>query len=72
VADQFLLAWTLLSRHRPLIAAGVKLVVANALLAASAQRHPNARATLSTVFPIFVALLDAHGRPWRLLGLYML
>ncbi len=41
---------------------GVKLVVANALLAGALNIIPNIGPTISTIFPISVALLDA---PWK-------
>ena len=48
---------------------GVKLVAANALLAGLLNIIPNVGPTLSTVFPISVALLDA---PWKALAVLLL
>ncbi len=48
---------------------GVKLVVANALLAGLLNIIPNIGPTLSTVFPMAVALLDA---PWKALAVLVL
>ncbi|APD48635.1 AI-2E family transporter [Synechococcus sp. CS-602] len=50
---------------------GVKLVVANALLAGLLNVIPNVGPTLSTVFPISVALLDAPWKALAVLGLYI-
>jgi predicted PurR-regulated permease PerM len=50
---------------------GVKLVVANALLAGLLNVIPNVGPTLSTVFPIAVALLDAPWKALGVLGLYV-
>ena len=44
---------------------GVKLVAANALLAGLLNIIPNVGPTLSTIFPMSVALLDA---PWKALA----
>jgi predicted PurR-regulated permease PerM len=49
---------------------GVKLVVANALLAGLLNVIPNVGPTLSTVFPMSVALLDAPWKAVAVLGLY--
>jgi predicted PurR-regulated permease PerM len=49
---------------------GVKLVVANALLAGLLNVIPNVGPTLSTIFPISVALLDAPWKAVAVLGLY--
>lgn len=48
---------------------GVKLVAANALLAAVLNIIPNIGPTLSTVFPMAVALLDS---PWKALAVLVL
>ena len=48
---------------------GVKLVVANALLAGLLNVIPNIGPTLSTVFPMSVAFLDA---PWKALAVLLL
>lgn len=48
---------------------GVKLVAANALLAGLLNIIPNVGPTLSTVFPVSVALLDA---PWKALAVLVL
>lgn len=48
---------------------GVKLVVANALLAGLLNIIPNIGPTLSTVFPMAVALLDS---PWKALAVLVL
>jgi len=50
---------------------GVKLVVANALLAGLLNVIPNVGPTLSTVFPMSVALLDAPWKAVAVLGLYL-
>ena len=53
-----------------LLLLGVKLVVANALLAGLLNVIPNVGPTLSTVFPVSVALLDAPWKALAVLGLY--
>ena len=50
---------------------GVKLVMANALLAGLLNVIPNVGPTLSTVFPMSVALLDAPWKALAVLGLYV-
>jgi predicted PurR-regulated permease PerM len=50
---------------------GVKLVAANALLAGLLNIIPNLGPTLSTVFPMSVALLDAPWKALAVLGLYV-
>ena len=50
---------------------GVKLVMANALLAGLLNVIPNVGPTLSTVFPMAVALLDAPWKAIAVLGLYV-
>ena len=50
---------------------GVKLVMANALLAGLLNVIPNLGPTLSTVFPMSVALLDAPWKAVAVLGLYV-
>jgi predicted PurR-regulated permease PerM len=50
---------------------GVKLVVANALLAGLLNIIPNIGPTLSTVFPMSVALLDSPWKALAVLGLYV-
>ncbi len=49
---------------------GVKLVMANALLAGLLNVIPNVGPTLSTIFPMAVALLDAPWKALAVLGLY--
>ena len=51
---------------------GVKLVLANALLAGLLNVIPNVGPTLSTVFPMAVALLDAPWKAAAVLGCYVL
>jgi predicted PurR-regulated permease PerM len=51
---------------------GVKLVVANALLAGLLNIIPNIGPTLSTVFPMSVALLVSPWKALAVLGLYVL
>ncbi len=51
---------------------GVKLVIANALLAGSLNIIPNVGPTLSTVFPMSVALLDAPWKALTVVGLYVI
>ncbi len=51
---------------------GVKLVVANALLAGLLNIIPNVGPTLSTVFPMSVALLVSPWKALAVLGLYVL
>ena len=50
---------------------GVKLVVANALLAGLLNIIPNIGPTLSTVFPMSVALLDSPWKALAVIGLYV-
>jgi predicted PurR-regulated permease PerM len=50
---------------------GVKLVMANALLAGLLNVIPNVGPTLSTIFPMSVALLDAPWKAVAVLGLYV-
>ncbi|MGC6483322.1 MAG: AI-2E family transporter [Synechococcus sp.] len=50
---------------------GVKLVVANALLAGLLNVIPNVGPTMSTIFPMAVALLDAPWKSLVVLGLYL-
>ncbi|MCT0200889.1 AI-2E family transporter [Synechococcus sp. CS-1325] len=50
---------------------GVKLVVANALLAGLLNVIPNVGPTLSTIFPVSVALLDAPWKALAVIGLYL-
>ena len=61
----FLLCWITLSLL------GVKLVLANALLAGVLNLIPNVGPTMSTVFPIAVALLDAPWKAAAVLGAYV-
>ena len=61
----FLLCWITLSLL------GVKLVLANALLAGVLNLIPNVGPTMSTVFPMAVALLDAPWRAAAVLGAYV-
>ena len=51
---------------------GVKLVMANALLAGLLNIIPNLGPTLGTVFPVAVALLDAPWKAAAVIGLYVL
>ena len=51
---------------------GVKLVVANALLAGLLNVIPNVGPTLSTIFPVSVALLVSPWKALAVLGLYVL
>ncbi len=51
---------------------GVKLVVANALLAGLLNIIPNLGPVISTIFPISVALLDAPWKALAVLGLYII
>ena len=51
---------------------GVKLVVANALLAGMLNIIPNVGPTLSTIFPMSVALLVSPWKALAVLGLYVL
>jgi predicted PurR-regulated permease PerM len=51
---------------------GVKLVVANALLAGLLNVIPNVGPTLSTIFPMSVALLVSPWKALAVLGLYVL
>ena len=51
---------------------GVKLVMANALLAGVLNVIPNLGPTLGTVFPVAVALLDAPWKAAAVIGLYVL
>ena len=51
---------------------GIKLVIANALIAGVLNIIPNVGPTLSTVFPLSVALLDAPWKSFAVLGLYIL
>ena len=50
---------------------GVKLVMANALLAGLLNVIPNVGPTMSTIFPMAVALLDAPWKSLAVLGLYV-
>jgi len=50
---------------------GVKLVAANALLAGLLNVIPNVGPTLSTVFPLSVALLDSPYKALAVLALYV-
>ena len=54
-----------------LLLLGVKLVVANALLAGLLNIIPNVGPTLSTLFPMSVALLDSPWKALAVLGLYV-
>jgi len=51
---------------------GVKLVMANALLAGLLNVIPNVGPTMSTIFPMAVALLDAPWKALAVLGLYVI
>ena len=50
---------------------GIKLVIANALLAGILNVIPNVGPTISTIFPISVALLDTPWKSLAVLGLYV-
>ena len=50
---------------------GVKLVVANALIAGILNVIPNVGPTISTIFPMSVAFLDAPWKSLAVLGLYI-
>ncbi len=51
---------------------GIKLVIANALIAGILNIIPNVGPTISTIFPISVALLDTPWKSLAVLGLYIL
>ena len=51
---------------------GIKLVIANALIAGVLNVIPNVGPTISTIFPLSVALLDAPWKSLAVLGLYIL
>ena len=51
---------------------GIKLVIANALIAGVLNIIPNVGPTISTIFPLSVALLDAPWKSLAVLGLYIL
>ncbi len=50
---------------------GIKLVIANALIAGVLNVIPNVGPTISTIFPLSVALLDAPWKSLAVLGLYI-
>ena len=50
---------------------GIKLVIANALIAGVLNIIPNVGPTISTIFPLSVALLDAPWKSLAVLGLYI-
>ena len=50
---------------------GIKLVIANAVLAGILNVIPNIGPTISTIFPMSVALLDAPWKAVAVLGLYV-
>ncbi len=50
---------------------GIKLVIANALIAGVLNIIPNVGPTISTVFPVSVALLDTPWKSLAVLGLYI-
>ncbi len=50
---------------------GIKLVIANALIAGLLNVIPNVGPTISTIFPISVALLDTPWKSLAVLGLYI-
>ena len=50
---------------------GIKLVVANALIAGILNVIPNVGPTISTIFPLSVALLDTPWKSLAVLGLYV-
>ncbi len=51
---------------------GVKLVIANALLAGILNVIPNLGPAISTIFPVSVALLDAPWKALAVVGLYVI
>ena len=51
---------------------GIKLVIANALIAGILNIIPNVGPTISTIFPLSVALLDTPWKSIAVLGLYIL
>jgi len=51
---------------------GIKLVIANALIAGFLNIIPNVGPTISTIFPLSVALLDTPWKSFAVLGLYIL
>ena len=51
---------------------GIKLVIANALIAGFLNVIPNVGPTISTIFPLSVALLDTPWKSLAVLGLYIL
>tara|TARA_Y100001968_G_scaffold297513_1_gene306612 strand:- start:8430 stop:9509 length:1080 start_codon:yes stop_codon:yes gene_type:complete len=51
---------------------GVKLVIANALLAGILNIIPNVGPTISTIFPMSVAFLDAPWKALAVLGIYII
>ena len=51
---------------------GIKLVIANAVIAGVLNIIPNVGPTISTIFPISVALLDTPWKSLAVLGLYIL
>ena len=50
---------------------GIKLVIANALIAGLLNFIPNVGPTISTIFPLSVALLDTPWKSLAVLGLYI-
>jgi len=50
---------------------GIKLVIANALIAGILNIIPNVGPTISTIFPLSVALLDTPWKSFAVLGLYI-
>ena len=50
---------------------GIKLVIANALIAGVLNVIPNVGPTISTIFPMSVALLDTPWKSLAVLGLYI-
>ena len=50
---------------------GIKLVIANALIAGFLNVIPNVGPTISTIFPLSVALLDTPWKSLAVLGLYV-
>ena len=51
---------------------GIKLVIANALIAGVLNIIPNVGPTISTIFPLSVALLDTPWKSLAVLGLYII
>ena len=70
MCQEFILQWS--RKVDELEELGVKLVLANALLAGLLNVIPNVGPTISTVFPMAVAILDAPWKAAAVLGAYIL